>query len=1412
MNMKVIMLLSMVLSCLIVGTSTSLKARDVVPLVLSETIAENGCNTDVNGNINGDDIEWCRLPPGKHQEVYENHIYYPSLSVCAVKGNNKTCFSCFKKNWHQADCDVAFREKRRVKASQVFTGAGAAGTLLMGAGQIANIVCTYFCDKDKPTNPPKPPKVNCPDVQTEFYVDLGEDSAEVVWTEPLAMSGEGKSLTVKSSGGKSGARFNPGKHTVIFSATDDNGNQAFCFKSFEVKVKTCKYIQTPAHGRKACDTAVVQAGGKCTFKCDDGYKLHGKAILHCTDDETYDHEPPICKANDCGTLRTPANANPFECPDGTSYQDTCSLSCKTGYRLTLASYSICRTDGQWQKPLPECQDNSAPVFDYCPSTITAYADLGQAFASVTWQEPTASDNSGPVQPSLEQGLHSGSPFTIGTHTIKYVARDSDSNEAYCFFAVSVQTIRCNIPTYDDDNMDIKCPEYNYGAQCTITCRFGLPLEGPKVITCDKNDTIPPKGYWNHGTGPVPHCKETKCPKLNVPINGALACSDWLVGSYCNMMCNDKFDIPRTVTSSPHFLCNWNKGTWSTTDVPDCTERKHPTRMVLPSKLYYYNGDCSSAATQAQIKQNFITYMSTSKWKDQCLEVTKCKTENVKVECGTTTRRKRSLHPWSRASRVERSTDAGTAIISWKFVIGFAVDSNSTLESSRKIHDTALMNMAYSVESDMKAGKLNNIAPGFTLKDTSMFIDWTDFECKAGQVAKYATVSCHGCPTGTRYNDVTDDCVKCDIGTYQDLDSSTTCIPCPPGTTTITTGARNITYCKGICSAGSVSPTGVEPCAECLAGYYQPNNGSTSCIACPVDTSSNPGAISITDCGGFDVLLEGDTVLQTTKIDTNIGDFTLLLWFKVIKASDNGVLLSFSEEYLGDRLLLSLGTMLNVSFGGSDDFTMPLSTKWNHVAIVWTQDTQQISVYVDGTSLLSQNISSNSSFLLPYGTNMTLRVQSNNSIQFRALDILPFVMSSSNISQLAAQCSSIESDAIFNLKGIQTSISGIELVLPSTCDVFDDCESSPCGRHICHNLAGGFRCECRDGYTGATCSQAPEYCLQNSCLNGATLHGGWSAWNAWLECSVECGSGIKSRTRTCDNPPPDVYGKSCEGSNKNIDVCHRPPCPVCSADDIRLASHASINCSVVGTNKLQCHLFCNDGTIFLEEPMVYTCEEGMWSPGIHTKPCTKIVSPVTLEIANRMRYSHVKCNKLESDVFAYNVRNEVDCIKDGSCNYDIILPKCHANHRIRRNIIDDVIIEVRLWRDLPESELDITSLSQNNTVTGQLKVVSDILSELASSGNKLRHNVSLVVGNGDGNYVEPTSIEVTGSVICPVGSVTTYGMCVICPVGTAAVDNQCAKCSKGFYQDMAGQTSCKSCPVGYTTQYLETIDSTMCSGK
>ncbi|KAK7454681.1 hypothetical protein BaRGS_00039564, partial [Batillaria attramentaria] len=49
-------------------------------------------------------------------------------------------------------------------------------------------------------------------------------------------------------------------------------------------------------------------------------------------------------------------------------------------------------------------------------------------------------------------------------------------------------------------------------------------------------------------------------------------------------------------------------------------------------------------------------------------------------------------------------------------------------------------------------------------------------------------------------------------------------------------------------------------------------------------------------------------------------------------------------------------------------------------------------------------------------------------------------------------------------------------------------------------------------------------------NQCPVDGGWSCWTDWGPCSVTCGEGTRTRTRTCDNPPPSNGGADC------VDLC------------------------------------------------------------------------------------------------------------------------------------------------------------------------------------------------------------------------------------------------------------------------------------
>ncbi|XP_031570613.1 coadhesin-like [Actinia tenebrosa] len=85
------------------------------------------------------------------------------------------------------------------------------------------------------------------------------------------------------------------------------------------------------------------------------------------------------------------------------------------------------------------------------------------------------------------------------------------------------------------------------------------------------------------------------------------------------------------------------------------------------------------------------------------------------------------------------------------------------------------------------------------------------------------------------------------------------------------------------------------------------------------------------------------------------------------------------------------------------------------------------------------------------------------------------------------------------------------------------------------------------YGGKTCKEMElgddteaEKCNERKC----PVNGGYSEWSAFGECSVTCGGGIKTRTRECTNPTPDLDGKNCTdlGPNEETRACNTEYCP------------------------------------------------------------------------------------------------------------------------------------------------------------------------------------------------------------------------------------------------------------------------------
>lgn len=62
------------------------------------------------------------------------------------------------------------------------------------------------------------------------------------------------------------------------------------------------------------------------------------------------------------------------------------------------------------------------------------------------------------------------------------------------------------------------------------------------------------------------------------------------------------------------------------------------------------------------------------------------------------------------------------------------------------------------------------------------------------------------------------------------------------------------------------------------------------------------------------------------------------------------------------------------------------------------------------------------------------------------------------------------------------------------------------------------------------------------LTIAIVNGNWALWGSWTSCSVTCGSGTQSRTRTCTDPAPANGGSTCSGNSTASQACNTQNCP------------------------------------------------------------------------------------------------------------------------------------------------------------------------------------------------------------------------------------------------------------------------------
>ncbi|XP_012886345.1 PREDICTED: A disintegrin and metalloproteinase with thrombospondin motifs 2 [Dipodomys ordii] len=111
---------------------------------------------------------------------------------------------------------------------------------------------------------------------------------------------------------------------------------------------------------------------------------------------------------------------------------------------------------------------------------------------------------------------------------------------------------------------------------------------------------------------------------------------------------------------------------------------------------------------------------------------------------------------------------------------------------------------------------------------------------------------------------------------------------------------------------------------------------------------------------------------------------------------------------------------------------------------------------------------------------------------------------------------------------------------------------PCKQLWCSHPDNPYFCKTKKGppLDGTMCAPG-KHCFKGHCIwltpDILKRDGNWGAWTPFGSCSRTCGTGVKFRTRQCDNPHPANGGRTCSGLAYDFQLCNPQDCPDTLAD-------------------------------------------------------------------------------------------------------------------------------------------------------------------------------------------------------------------------------------------------------------------------
>lgn len=1286
-----------------------------------------------------------------------------------------------------------------------------------------DIGCFFCNDRPRDTTPPSMDGV-CPRDIIKF-ADKFQVNTKVTWEEYKAVDEtDGYVETMVIQGKKPGHHFQD-ETNIAYIAKDKAGNLNSC--SFNVIVKVIRCPRIPHvndryyHCHPRSDDTIY--GSVCRFGCYGGHSLTGgESEVTCTISREWSGAIPKCQKHTCPVLEQTDSLLQFTCTNGNEFRSICTYSCPYGYGIKsgMSHVRVCTQGGRWSGSVPTCIDIDPPQIAMCPGTVYGYADRNSREGSVVWREPYATDNHDKIITITKTG--SAAPnrkIPEGIYQVTYNAVDSTGNKAVpCVVKVVMKVIKCP-QIYPTPFQSIRCPSGSkYGSICNILCEEGSKLNGTDSIVCEKsmNEHF---GYWTWEDNRsfcqvLNRCGKTPSP----PKNGDLACDRWLGGQFCQMFCKNGYDVSPGRNFEEMLICD-ESGKWfpqNSLPLPDCSKSSLAKRGIYKMAVSYnFEGDCFSAETVPNIKNQFIKTLNSSLFEDACsLYTDECSIKNVQVFCGETS------HKRSVGMRVE-------------FDIIFKL-TNTTNETFKQ----AQQRFYNSLRQNQMDGKLDNLinTTGQMVAQRIQHIKII-LDCPDNTVETLRTFSCVECSPGTFYNHESRTCPQCQKGYYQNQSGQDFCIACPGNKTTKSIGSKSVTNCTDACEPGYWSPDGTPACSLCPVGSFSNSFGLTNCTQCKHSRSTEiEGAVDESFCQEFDLWLTDRTSIAYTQFHTRMSYnlFLTSLWFQKDNSSETFII-SIKNAQNESEIEIWINTNISMSTKRNLDIYAHWKQNGWHYLILGINDTE-LELYIDNELIIKTYFEFQLENNNTYECNLQgkakvsqLNIWSTNSTNLKAA--LSDVMTNKKMCSLKST-GDILSWRTFENINLENTFKNI----PSSCDDFDSCKLGQCANGICKDTLDGFECKCHAGFYGETCESNTDDCIGNACENNSTcedgilhytcncssgfkgilceiamVNGGWGSWNSWAPCSETCGNGTQKRTRVCNDPEPDNGGLECPGNSTEFKTCIMDDCRVCG--NLTVTDHVILTCENI-SDDINCTIACEKGYGFDHtiKPF-YLCGEStyhFWDYKTSDNPDGKLPQCIEEKDSEKMTflysasYVDLVCDSDEEAIDTkdiimkkINVQSaHIECILNGTCTLEHAhVTKC--TDRSKREIRNKTA----------GFELKFGCNSGIYSSEDCYYILKDALGMLLVQTNS--NNFSIEI-HGNTYHLSMSSARFATDLRCRTGSVSTDIHCVECSSGRYYRDDECVKCDFGTYQDETGKSFCKKCPEGTTTQGRESRSVRDCS--